>query len=420
MQRRLFLLWGSPLILILAFSILFLAPNTHVNAQSKALTLDITPTTTPDPNQILQQTIDAKNQAVDAKNSAVETVQGFFNYITYVVPAIGAVIAIISGILVFFGYDTRKSIKETTDTYKQELENYKQELKNIEKLTTQVKQAEEKFDRIDIAFASLRLGDILYAEGKREMAIEAYKEARKLRSLAIINYSLGKAYSAMKQYDAAIQVLEEAYDEKPDSPQTSKELGLAYRRRGEEKRKTEPTSDQYKADYVLAARYLERAILLDPEYEDALGTLGGLNKRLANYQTSLDYYLRAYNAAHDSSYALGNIASIYWYQGRLTEAHEYFERTKEVASKRIERNIEDVYWDYYDRALAQLALKQKQAALDDYNKATSLTPVGIELESVLDNLLFLQSARNPKEPIEGLDEVIEFIKQQFALERIKH
>ncbi len=423
MQRRFLLRSGSALFLILICSILLLATNAHVHAQSTASTLAITPTATPDATQILQQASDARDKAIDAKNVALDAAQqahGIIDFVNTAIPIIAVVIGIISAILVYFGYDTRKGVKEITDGYKQELENYKQELKNVENLTAEVKRAEDKFDKIDVAFASLRLGDILYAEGKRELAIEAYLEAKKLRSIAIINYSLGRAYSATKQYDAAIHALEESYDEKPDSPQTSKELGLAYRRRGEQKHKTDPISDQYKSDYILAAKYLERAILLDPKYEDALATLGGLYKRLGNYQTSLDYYLRAYNAAHDSSYALGNIASIYWYQGRLSEAREYFELTKKVASQRIQRNIEDLHWDYYDSALAQLALKQKQAALGDYSKAISLTPGEVELESVLDNLLFLQSVKNPNEPIDGLDEVIEFIKQQFALKQTKH
>jgi tetratricopeptide (TPR) repeat protein len=414
MRRRL-LLGGSALFLILVFSIVFLVPGSRVNALGAAVTPTVTLTTTPDANQILNQASDARDKAIDAKNVAQETVQGFFNYITYILPAIGVVIAIISGILVFFGYDTRKGIKETTNAYKQELESYKQQLKNVEALTARVTQTEESFKQIDLAFTSLRLGDILFGSGKREMAVEAYKEAKKmLPSNALVNYSLGRAYSRTKQYDEAIKLLEESLNEKPDFPETSKELGLAYRRRGEEKRKADPNTSAYRSDYQSAIKYLERAVQLAPKDDDALAILGGLYKRLGDYQTSLDYYLRSSIANRDASYPLGNIGCIRWHEGYVEEARETFKRTEAVATLRIERQGLDTYWDYYDRALARLMLGHKDEAIVDYRIAIDRTPGAVDLESVLDNLLFLKNTPHPKEAIVGLDEVIEEIKIQVA------
>ncbi len=415
MRGRL-VLGGSALFLILVFSIVFLVPGSRVNALGAVVTPTVTPTTTPDANQILNQAIDARDKAIDAKNASQETIQGFFNYITYILPAIGVVIAIISGILVFFGYDTRKGIKETTNAYKQELESYKQQLKNVEALTARATQAEKSLEQIDLAFTSLRLGDILFENGKREMSIEAYEDAKRmLPSNPLVNFNLGKAYSHTKQYDAGIKLLEESLNEKPDFPETSRELGLAYRRRGEERRKADPlNTSAYRSDYQLAIKYLERAVQLAPKDYDALAILGGLCKRLGDYQTSLDYYLRSSIANRDASYPLGNIGSIQWHEGYLEEARETFKRTEAVATLRIQRQGPDIYWDYYDRALARLMLGHKDEATVDYRIAIDRTPGAVDLESVLDNLLFLKNTPNPKEAIVGLDEVIEELEKQVA------
>jgi tetratricopeptide (TPR) repeat protein len=435
MRRRL-LLGGSALFLILVFSIVFLVPGSRVNALGAAVTPTFTSTTTPDANQILNQASDARDKAIDAKNVAEEAAQqaqGITSFINTVLPIIGFVIAIIAGILVFFGYDTRKGVKEVTGQYKQELENYKQELKNVEALTVRATQAEKRFEQIDLAltaratqtderfehfdlaFTNLRLGDILFGSGQRDMAIEAYKEARKwLPSNALVNYSLGRAYSRTKQYDEAIQLLEESLNEKPDFPETSRELGLAYRRRGEEKRKADPNTSAYRSDYQWAIKYLERAVQLAPKDDDALAILGGLYKRLGDYQTSLDYYVRSSIANRDASYPLGNIGCIQWHEGYLEEARETFKRTEAVATLRIQRQGQDIHWDYYDRALARLMLGHKDEAIVDYRIAIDRTPGAVDLESVLDNLLFLKNTPHPKEAIVGLDEVIEEIEKQVA------
>ena len=418
-MRRQLLLDGSALFLILVFSIFVVDPGSHVYAQDPTPTPTITPTATPNANQILQETIDARDKAIDAKNVAEEATQqaqGITSFINTVLPIIGFVIAIIAGILVFFGYDTRKGVKEITGQYKQELENYKQELEKIKGLTAQVEDAKEEFERIDMALASMRLGDLLYAEGKRELAIKAYQEAKKmLPSNALVNYSLGRAYSGMKRYDGAIKLLEESFNIKPDNPETSKELGLTYRRRGEEKRKSNPINvNEYVLDYHLAIKYLEHAVELDPKDYDALAIQGGLYKRLGDYQTSLAYYLRASAINRDASYPLGNIGCIQWHEGYVEEARETFKRTEAVATLRIERQGLDTYWDYYDRALARLMLGHKDEAIADYRIAVDRTPGAVDLESVLDNLLFLKNMPNPKEAIVGLDEVIEEIKIQVA------
>ena len=415
MRRRL-VLGGSALFLILVFSMVFLVPGSRVNAQGPAPTPTIPPTATPDANQILQETIDAENKATDAKNvseEAAQQAQGIISFINVLLPIVSVVILLVGGLLAFLGYNRLENFKKALETAQGD---YKRELDNLKKLRTETEQLQADFENIDLAFASLRLGDTLFGSGKREMAVEAYKEAKKmLPSNALVNYSLGRAYSRMKQYDEAIKLLEESFNIKPDNPETSKELGMAYRRRGEEKRKTNPiNASEYVLDYHLAIKYLEHAVQLAPKDDDALAILGGLHKRLGDYQTSLDYYLRASAINRDASYPLGNIGCIQWHEGYLEEARETFKRTEAVATLRIQRQGQDIYWDYYDRALARLILGHKDEAIVDYRIAIDRTPGAVDLESVLDNLLFLKNTPNPKEAIVGLDEVIEELEKQVA------
>jgi tetratricopeptide (TPR) repeat protein len=415
MRRRL-LLGGSALFLILVFSMVFLVPGSRVNALGAAVTPTVTPTTTPDANQILNQASDARDKAIDAKNVAEEAAQqaqGIISFINVLLPVVSVVILLAGGLLAFLGYNRLENFKKALETAQGD---YKRELDNLKKLRTETEQLQADFENIDLAFASLRLGDTLFGSGQREMAVEAYKEAKKmLPSNALVNYSLGRAYSRMKQYDEAIKLLEESFNIKPDNPETSKELGMAYRRRGEEKRKTNPiNASEYVLDYHLAIKYLEHAVQLAPKDDDALAILGGLHKRLGDYQTSLDYYLRASAINRDASYPLGNIGCIQWHEGYLEEARETFKRTEAVATLRIQRQGQDIYWDYYDRALARLILGHKDEAIVDYRIAIDRTPGAVDLESVLDNLLFLKNTPNPKEAIVGLDEVIEELEKQVA------
>lgn len=429
MQRRFLLRSGSALFLILICSILLLATNAHVHAQSTAPTPAVTPTTTPDATQILQQASDARDKAIDAKNVAEEAAQQahvIIDFINLILPIATFIILAVTTVLAIFGYNSFKDVKKAQEDAKKELESakedYQEELENLKGLNKEVEQLRTDFQRTDLGLASLRLGDILFQNDKRDMAIEAYEDAKKLLPKnALVNFSLGRAYSRMKRYDEAIELLGDSFNEKPDFPETSKELGLAYRRKGEIKRKNaSSTKDEYMVEYRSAIKYLVLAVQLAPSDDDALATLGGLYKRLGEYGSSLNSYLRAAAINQNVSYPLGNIGSIQWYLGNIAEARETFKHTEEVATQCIERQVKDIYWVYFDRALARLILNRKDEAIADYRIAIDRTPGAVELESALDNLEFLKNTPNPKETINGLDEVIEEIKKGIAQENALH
>ena len=164
-----------------------------------------------------------------------------------------------------------------------------------------------------------------------------------------------------------------------------------------------------KNDYENAKEHLLKAITLLPGYVDALSSLGGIYRREGDYQNALEYYERAYRADTNSSYALGNVASLSLYLGKKDEANYYYLLTEATATVRTKEPYSEIYWDYYDLALAQLVLGKVEDAKKNYQKAIGYTPGTAQFDSVLNALYFLQNA---KEPIKGLDDVVETIEKE--------
>ena len=96
-----------------------------------------------------------------------------------------------------------------------------------------------------------------------------------------------------------------------------------------------------------------------------------------------------------------------WCKGRLDEARENFSVAEKVATNRIKKGQGEIYWDYYDLALAQLALGKTAEAQENYATAIKETPGKVQFDSVLDNLYLLQRAT---QPIPGLDDIVKMIE----------
>src|SRR5439155_27200595 len=111
---------------------------------------------------------------------------------------------------------------------------------------------------------------------------------------------------------------------------------------------------------------------LRSNYEDALAALGAVYRRRGDkerdlnhdaeareyYERAREYYEQAYNADPLSSYALGNLASLSWYLKGQNAARGYFVLAEATAKVRLLSGgpSSELYWDYYDLALAQLVI----------------------------------------------------------------
>lgn len=385
MQQRHF--WCGTLALLLVISSLLLIISGQP-ALAHAAMLFGPSTPTPDASTTLEM---AKQEETN-----IQTILSIINVLVVAYPLFFIVAGAVLGVFGFRGFQSLK--KQGRDL-----------LDDIRRLQQEAEEKKAAIGRTQTALVYLALGDRLSTQKDTRKAIEAYKKAGALLPEdPQINYVLGRIYSGFGYYDEAIGALEAALAAEANYPEAEMELGLAYRRRGEYQ-KGANAEEMRNRDYEEAIAHLQRAIELRPNYDDALSTLGGLYRRKRDYEKALDYYERASRTDPSSSYALGNVASLAWYLGKLDKARKYFTLTELAAMDRTMATHSEVYWDYYDLALAQLALGKTEDAMKSYQKAITDTPGVVHFDSALNVLYFLQKV---KDPIAGLNEVIQMIEKE--------
>lgn len=324
---------------------------------------------------------------VNAPNDAISRAQDILNIVTVFATVLGVVLglfALVVGALTFLGI---RSYKEVNDLAK----NLRTTLESMQKEANQTRQA----------LIYIGLGDRLLSQKYTAEALENYKKAGSLLpNDPQINYVLGRIYSSAGDYDAAITTLEASRPEQSmDRAKVLKELGLAYRRRGEALKQD--------ADYDEAIKLLKKAIVLNPDDADTLAIIGGLYRRKKEYMQALDFYERAWRINPGLSYALGNLASLSWFLGNVSDALMYFGFTEVAAAGRIKKGQSEGFWDYYDLALARLATGKIAEAKEAYMKAIQETPGNVQFDSVLNNLYLLQKA---PQAMPGLDDMVKMIE----------
>lgn len=372
MQRK----WISVFaFLLIALSMqLIIVPNTSVFAHSVGL-ID-TPTPTPDANAILTEANDISTQAQNL--NTVMTIG------LAIIGVVLAALAIVSGILAFFGFTSLRDISSLKDQINKDLEKIRKDATAIQG-----------------SLIYVGLGDRLMNKGLTKEAIENYRKARSFSpDNDQINYVLGRIYSGAGYFDDAIMVFTATTKANAENAEAWRDLGLAYRRRGDKMHDPE--------DYDKAIECLKKSVALKPNDDDSYAVIGGLYRREKEYRRAFANYKQAYAINPGSSYALGNMASLAWYLDETNEARKYFTDTESAASRRIAAGTPEGYWDYYDRALAQLALGSPQA-ITSYKEAINHTPApgSVTFDAVLDNLNLLKTAPTA---IPQLPQVIQMIE----------
>jgi len=388
MRQRYF--WVFLVVLIVLFSgIILIFPGSHtMAAQAHTLRQLDTPTPTPDVSETLQTAQQADSNA--------QTILNFINILLVVYPLFLTLAVVVLGVIGFRGYRSFQ----------------KQALEQVDDIKQLKKEAEDKkvaIERLQTALVYLALGDRLANQKEMREAIDAYKKVGNLLpDVPQINFVLGRIYSGAGYYEEAIGSFEAAIAVQAQYPEAEMELGLAYRRRGEYQQGLHAQAKR-EGDYQKAKEHLLHAIELQPHYGDALSSLGGLFRREEDYEQALEYYEQAYRADPDWSYPLGNAASLARYLGKVDLARHYYMLTEATAEERLKDPHSEIYWDYYDLALAQLVLGNVDEAKKNYQKAIGYTPGTTQFDSVLNVLYFLQKA---KDPISGLNDVIDMIEKE--------
>ncbi len=401
-------------LLLMLFSALLVVIAGPSSVQAHNTVRIETPTATPDANQILNQANAVATQAAQASGAAqnsltiVNIILGFFAFVIALAGAVGV-----------YGFTIVRKYRNQLVTDQAEIAVKKTAIDNTIR-----------------ALVYLGLGDRLFNQDRKEEAVEIY---RKVGSLlpgdAQINNMLGRIYSGAGYYEDAIKSFETALASDPNLAEAHFELGLTYRRHGDaQKGQNAGGGAQRNADYDKAISHLKRAVDLRANYEDALAGLGAVYRRMGDrardlnvdeqareyYEQARVYYEQAYTASPFSSYALGNVASLSWYLAKQDAAYDYFVLARAAAKVRLKTGgrSAEVFWDYYDLALAQLAIGTvdknttiKDEAIETYKTAIRLTPGAIQFDSVLNNLLLLQKSQ---QRIDKLDDVISTLEAAKA------
>ncbi|HEY7418617.1 MAG TPA: tetratricopeptide repeat protein [Ktedonobacteraceae bacterium] len=362
-----------------------------------------------------------------SSNAATNQAEDLLNVINVFAAIFGVLLTaatVIAGVLGFVGFSTvndirrsQEQIRKTVtdlDTVKADFERQKNELSDF--LQKATRDAEDTKN----ALTYLIRGGQLMEEQKIDQAIESLDNAKKLRPKdPQINYDLGLAYSRKGLYDQAIACFQTATESDPTFSQAWLDLGLNYRHRGSH----QSSPEQRKDDFARAEEYLWHAARSRSNYWEAYGTLGGLYRRMGNYERALECYLKAYNLDATTSYGPGNIACLYFYLGKSADAHEYFQETEKLAQERITlQQSREPYWDYYDLAIAQFMLGSldkredlKEEAMNNYTIAIAKTTRREAFDGVLDNLYLLQKSEHCPPDLAQTIKLIENARLHFSL-----
>ncbi|MBN1200783.1 MAG: tetratricopeptide repeat protein [Anaerolineae bacterium] len=243
-----------------------------------------------------------------------------------------------------------------------------------------------------------------------DSAIRALQDARELDpDNQATCYLLGYLYTSRKQFDDAIEHLEQALKADANFAPAIAALGLALRRKGDAI--SDPDRlverDQLWAqaeNKLLEALNLDWS-LTDAEGESYYGTLGGLYRRQGRDDAAIRAYERARQVTPNSSYPITNLASLYKHQGDDEQAAFFFERVLRTAELQLDDDPRD-YWTRADYAQARLILGQPDDALDELRLMLEQAPERGVLETVRSGLRFL--AESPT-PIDGLDAMIDLL-----------
>lgn len=223
------------------------------------------------------------------------------------------------------------------------------------------------------------------------------------------NYLLGYLYTSRREYDRAIELLEQALEQEAGFTPAIAALGLALRRKGDTL-DTPRQHDERDRLWAAAERKLIEALHKDPRLTDAdgesyYGTLGGLYRRQGRHNAAIDAYEQAHRVTPNKSYPIINLATLYHHQGNQERAAHFFRQVIDAAVLQLDDDPRD-QWTRADYAQALLATGDVEAALSQLQMLIDQNaPRGL-LETVRSGLEFLGEA---PEPVTGLDAMLHLV-----------
>jgi tetratricopeptide (TPR) repeat protein len=146
------------------------------------------------------------------------------------------------------------------------------------------------------------LGKTYEEQGKYELAIASYQQAITLDpKFAYPHTNLGNVYQTQGEYELAIASYQQAINLDPKYAYPHNGLGNVYKAQGE---------------YELAIASYQQAINLDPKYATPHNNLGNVYKAQGEYELAIASYQQAINLDPKKALYHNNLAEVYFYQGQ--------------------------------------------------------------------------------------------------------
>ena len=240
-----------------------------------------------------------------------------------------------------------------------------------------------------------------------DTAIQTLQEAYELDgSNQTTNYLLGYLYIARRKFEGALNHLTRALKDNQDFVPALAAMGLAQRRLGDQEDEAIRRNRYYAEAEVNLLKALEvDGAMVDADGESYFGTLGGLYRRQNRNQDALQAYEKAVGITPKSSYPIGNLAVLYKRLGRDDEAKATFVTAQRIAEDVLETQPND-YWAELDLAQALLVQEKSDDALKKYRSILHRDPSIAALKSAVSTLKFLSESPTA---IPKISEVIDLI-----------
>ncbi|MBI5930274.1 MAG: tetratricopeptide repeat protein [Chloroflexi bacterium] len=302
--------------------------------------------------------------------------------------------------------NTNKQIEELTEITRN----------RIVELTTQITdQLETTRQKAENSFRVLSL-QLLAEQQVRarnyDSAIQTLQEAIELDAdNQTTNYLLGYLYTARRKFELALQHLTRALQVNPNFAPALAAMGLAQRRIGDQE-KDPNIRNRYWAEAelnLLKALDIDKK-MVDADGESYFGTLGGLYRRQNRNDDALRAYEHAVEATPNSSYPVGNLALLYKITGKEQDAINMFKRAKEIAEAILDDQPSD-YWKRLDLAQTLLVLGHHETALRNYQDVIDREPPVTALKS---GVSALETLATSPQSIPHIQDAIKLLEGEIA------
>lgn len=130
----------------------------------------------------------------------------------------------------------------------------------------------------------------------------------------------------------------------------------------------------YKGDVIMALRYFERAITLDPDLFEAQMNFGEVTISFRGYEDARKAFARAVELQPESYDAIIGLGTALRGLGQFSEAQAQYERAKEIDGRRPEAyfNLGILYQDYMSGSVGDL--KQAKSYFSEFLKRANNEP----------------------------------------------